>query len=273
MVDEDRDFGVMDKLVENLKKLHPDDTFRFSCHPAIECFNRCCRDLNQYLTPYDILRLKNRLELSSQQFLKRYTVCHMGPRSGLPVVSLRMIAEEDLNCPFVSPAGCRVYEDRPGSCRTYPLGRIAVRKPGGQACEESYFLVKEAHCLGHNEPREWTVRKWKKDQQLGTYNEMNDLMIGILSLNKRSGQRQLAEEEIDLFCMACYDLDRFKAFAFEKRLWEGPFGGEGLKEAIEEDDLALMRFAIEWIKGRLFASFSQNAHGANKIDFLRSRQV
>lgn len=258
MVDEERDLGTMDGLVENFQKLHPDDTFQFSCHPGIACFNHCCRDLNQYLTPYDILRLKNRLKLSSQQFLKRYTVCHTGPRSGLPVVSLKTLAEEDLNCPFVSSAGCRVYEDRPGACRTYPLGRIAIRKPGGQACQESYFLIKEAHCLGHNEPKQWTVQKWKKDQQVETYNEMNDLMMEILSLKNRSRERQLTEEETDLFCMACYDLDRFKAFAFEKRLWQTSSVGEGLKEVIQEDDMALIRFTIDWIKGRLFGEAQDN---------------
>jgi Fe-S-cluster containining protein len=215
------------------------------------CFNRCCRDLNQYLTPYDILRLKNGLNLSSQQFLDQFTECHTGPRSGLPVVSLKMLKEQDLRCPFVRPAGCSVYEDRPGSCRTYPLGRMAVRKPDRQGCREFYILIQEAHCLGFAQPRQWTVRQWKKDQQLDIYNEMNDLMLDILSL-KRSRGTELGTEENELFYMACYDLDGFRDLTFEKKLWASAAVSEGLVEAIREDDVALMRFAIEWIKGMVF---------------------
>ena len=52
-----------------LTPISPQDTFRFSCSPVVVCFNECCRDLNQFLTPYDILRLKNHLGLSSGEFL------------------------------------------------------------------------------------------------------------------------------------------------------------------------------------------------------------
>jgi Fe-S-cluster containining protein len=163
-----------------------------------------------------------------------------------------MLAHEDLRCPFVTPAGCTVYEDRPGSCRTYPLGRIAARKRGEQACKESYILIREDHCLGLKEPKEWTVREWKKAQELDTYNQMNDLMMDILSLKNQSGKERLTKEESDVFCMACYDLDRFRGFAGEHRLWEPAPVGQGPSQAVEDDDVALMRFAIEWIKARLF---------------------
>ena len=167
------------------------------------------------------------------------------------MVSFGMLKEEDLKCPFVSPSGCTVYEDRPGSCRTYPLGRMAVRKPGQQGCREFYILIQEAHCLGFAQPRQWTVRQWKKNQDLEIYNEMNDLMLDILSL-KRSRRKELTREENELFYMACYDLDRFRGLTFEKRLWEGAAMREDRVEALREDDVALMRFATEWIKGVLF---------------------
>ena len=37
--------------------------FRFACHPGVVCFTECCRDLKLLLTPYDVIRLKNRLGL------------------------------------------------------------------------------------------------------------------------------------------------------------------------------------------------------------------
>ena len=53
-------------------RLTQNETFNFRCHPDIECFNRCCRNLNLYLYPYDILRLKRSLNLDSDRFLERY---------------------------------------------------------------------------------------------------------------------------------------------------------------------------------------------------------
>ena len=38
-----------------------DHVIKFRCYKGIECFNACCRDIDITLTPYDILRLKQRL--------------------------------------------------------------------------------------------------------------------------------------------------------------------------------------------------------------------
>lgn len=236
----------------DFQRLALDDTFRFSCHPDIECFNRCCGDLNQCLTPYDILRLKKRLKLSSGEFLKGYTTHHIGPGSGLPVVTLKMQEHENLSCPFVSKAGCTVYPDRPGSCRIYPLARIVQRRPNQHTCDEFHIVIKESHCLGFKELKEWTVREWKQDQAVNIYDEMNDLLMDIISLKNRSGRRKLTHRENESFYLACYDLDRFRDLVFEKRLWEDHPVNEEVIKSLEEDDVALMRFGIEWIKGRLF---------------------
>ena len=293
--------------MNNFQKLALDDTFRFSCHPGIECFNRCCWDLNQCLTPYDILRLKNGLKLSSGEFLKRYTTHHIGPGSGLPVVTLGparqcrvrrhcsspaseascpplpevpahklnavsgvgrrvaggMLEHENLSCPFVSKAGCMVYPDRPGSCRIYPLARIIQRKPNQHTYEEFHIVIKEPHCLGFNESKEWTVREWKQSQEVSLYNEMNDLLMDIISLKNRSGKKRLSHKENELFYLACYDLDKFRDLVFEKRLWEAHPVEEGVIKSLQEDDVALMRFGIEWIKGRLFAPI-ESSHQSGK---------
>ncbi|MGD9022319.1 MAG: YkgJ family cysteine cluster protein [Deltaproteobacteria bacterium] len=242
--------------MRDFQKLDLDDTFSFSCHPGIGCFNRCCRDLNQFLTPYDILRLKQGLKISSGEFLKRYTTHHIGPASGLPIVTLKMPEHEDLCCPFVSEAGCTVYPDRPGSCRIYPLARIVERSPKHPSCHEYYIVIHEPHCLGFTEPKTWTVKEWKQNQEFGLYNEMNDLLMNIIALKNRSGSKRLADDQNALFYLACYDVDGFRDYVFEKRLWERqPIGEEALK-ALGSDDVQMMRFGIEWIKGSLFGHIS-----------------
>ena len=51
------------KDIETLpgRKLNDSDTFMFRCHSGLECFNKCCRNLNLFLYPYDIICLKNKL--------------------------------------------------------------------------------------------------------------------------------------------------------------------------------------------------------------------
>ena len=137
-----------------------DDTFKFACSPAVSCFNACCRDLNQFLMPYDILRLKNRLGITSTAFITQYTSQHIGPETGLPVLTLKADPAAGLECPFVSPSGCRVYEDRPASCRMYPLARAVSRNRETGRITEHFALIREDHCRGFDEGREPTVGEW-----------------------------------------------------------------------------------------------------------------
>ena len=49
-------------------------TLQFRCHRDVKCWNACCSNIDIPLTPYDILRLKKRLDMSSGEFLKQYSV-------------------------------------------------------------------------------------------------------------------------------------------------------------------------------------------------------
>ena len=76
-------------MTDEMIPVHEKDAMPFDCSSKNSCFNECCRDLNQALTPYDILRLKRNLGISSQVFLKKYTSLHYGPESGLPIVTFK----------------------------------------------------------------------------------------------------------------------------------------------------------------------------------------
>ena len=133
---------------EPLSPLTSTEKFRFDCHPEVPCFNQCCRDLNQFLTPYDILRLKNHFKVTSKEFLDRYTVSHVGPETGLPIITLKTEKATGFACPFVEESGCGVYENRPSSCRMYPLARMVSRSRDTGQTSELYYLIEEAHCQG-----------------------------------------------------------------------------------------------------------------------------
>ncbi len=53
-------------MSEEMIPVHPQDPMIFACTSKNPCFNSCCRDLSQALTPYDVLRLKKSLGISSQ---------------------------------------------------------------------------------------------------------------------------------------------------------------------------------------------------------------
>ena len=50
-------------------ELNLDSEFQFHCHKGIACFNACCKNIDIQMTPYDIVRLKQRLEMNSSEFL------------------------------------------------------------------------------------------------------------------------------------------------------------------------------------------------------------
>jgi uncharacterized protein len=66
-----------------------DKVIQFRCHKEVKCWNACCANIDIQLTPYDILRLKNRFEMSSGEFLKQYTVPFEMDKDGMPGVKLR----------------------------------------------------------------------------------------------------------------------------------------------------------------------------------------
>ncbi len=232
--------------------LSMDDEFQFACSPEVPCFNQCCRDINQYLTPYDIFRLKNRLKKKSGDFLKKFTVEHIGPQTGLPIVSLKALPQEDLRCPFVAEEGCQVYEDRPASCRTYPLARAVSQSRDTGQLVENYALMQEPHCKGFDQQRVQTVREWIQDQEIAEYNRFNDMLMRIISLKNQTKRSPLDLREQHLFRLALYDLDAFRDHLETKGLPESLCPGKTEWQTLLENELELLAFGHRWLEWMLF---------------------
>jgi len=239
---------IDDALMKPLRE----DRFQFNCNQTLSCFTRCCANLNLILTPYDILRLKKRLGLRSDLFLDKYTTASQDEAYGVPVVKLKMNEDENKHCPFVIPEGCSIYEDRPGACRVYPLGRAASKVREGLKAGEFYFIVKESHCLGFNEKREWEVDEWIKDQGLDQYNVMNDSFMDITAGKRAKTIRALSDQKLQMFYMACYSIDAFRSFIFETTFLKRFDVPQDLQARLKTDDVELMVFASRWLKFSLF---------------------
>lgn len=226
--------------------------FRFACHPGVSCFTECCADLKLVLTPYDLLRLKNRLGLTYGQFVERYTEPLFEEGRSLPQLRLVMGKRGRKPCPFVTPGGCEVYEDRPSACRYYPLGRAASRPPGRTDVSERFFLVQEAHCRGFEEPAEWHVASWMKDQGIEPYNRFNDLWMDIITHPVSLGSGEIRTRKTQMFFMASYGLDTFKRFVFESSFLDSFEVDPATLDEIRQDEEALLAFSFRWLRFALF---------------------
>ncbi|NOZ21388.1 MAG: YkgJ family cysteine cluster protein [Planctomycetes bacterium] len=234
-------------ILQNYPRLKPGDTFKFACHPGISCFNRCCADVNILLTPYDVLRMRTRLGLGSQEFLDRYTILPFGPQQKLPIPILKMNDDADKKCPFVDlETGCTIYSDRPWPCRMYPVGLASPDDTPGQ--EEFYFLLKEDDCQGFECDKEWTIQEWMDDQGVEEYDEMGKLW-GEITLHPKIQLGEIVEpKQLDMCFMASYDLDKFRRFLFETKFFEKFEIEADLTEKLKEDDLELLKFGFRWLR-------------------------
>lgn len=239
----------------NINAIAPDQLtdesrFNFRCYPGISCYKSCCKNIDIMLTPYDIIRLKNRFKMSSTEFLLNYTNVFIDPKSGYPFVFLNKNDDEEKTCPFLYEAGCSVYEDRPATCRYYPIGVASLKKFDILAdgiTEEFFFFVREPHCKGFNEEKEWTVAEWRADQGVDLYDDMNRGWKELFF--KRSLKvEKLDERKAKAFYMACYDIDAFKSFVFESRFLEVFDVPAERVEKISKDETELMNFGFDYVK-------------------------
>jgi hypothetical protein len=216
------------------------------------------------LTPYDIINMRKKLELTSEEFLAVFTTPQILEKAGLPVVTLKLLDDERKSCPFVDDKeGCAIYEDRPTTCRYYPLGVGALSYSGEDGeKDEFFFTVKEAHCLGFDEDKEWTVAEWREDQGVDLRDEINDGWMDLI-IRKKSlpSSMKLSEESRQMFFLACYNIDKFREFVFNSSFLERYVFPKETIQIIKEDDIPLLKFGFEWLK----ASFFQTGQEKFKI--------
>lgn len=244
------DTDATQRFLDSLPELTPDQEFQFACHPGVPCFNACCGDLTLMLTPYDVLRLRRKLGVSSGDFLRYSAETAMAPDTGLPSVRLKMRDDKRRSCPFVTPEGCTVYPDRPGACRTYPLGR-ATRVDDEGAVHERFFLVREPHCKGFAEPTTFTPRTWLTDQELDLYNAKNDAYMRFMARIKSTG-KAINPKHTNMAALALYQLDDFARFIESTGVLDRLDLDQATRAAILAYEEARLDFALDWLEMVIF---------------------
>lgn len=257
----------IEKLKETILKEYPrlnkESKFKFNCHKNISCFNQCCSDVNIFLTPYDIIRLKNRLKISSQEFLDNYTLIPIDEKQNHPIVMLKMNNDKEKTCPFVGKKGCSVYEDRPWSCRMFPLGVASPKDIDKNGEGEFYFILEEPVCMGYKEDRSLSVEDWIKEQNVKEYTEMGEQFKQISLHDYFKKKKQLEPAKLEMFYTVCYNIDKFREFVFESTFLDRFEIDEETVSKIKEDDKELLLFGFDWLRYCLFGEKTMKIRSKN----------
>ena len=231
------------------RRLNEDDAFSFRCYPGIGCYNRCCRNLNLFLYPYDVLRLKEALGISSDAFLDRYVDVILRSGNFFPEVLLRMAENREKTCPFLEEAGCSVYSDRPDTCRTFPVEQGVLYDAAGKKDTVVHFFRPPAFCLGQHEARQWTVATWSRDQDAENYHKMT---IRWAKLKRRFptdpwGAEGTEGQKARMAFMATYNIDRFRDFVFNSSFLKRYKVKSEILKKIKTSDLELLKLGFDWV--------------------------
>ena len=241
-------------------QLKEGDMFAFSCHKGISCWNQCCHGADIVMTPGDMLRLSRHFGIRPIEFLDRYCYQAQWDKAGLPVAKLRMTGEDGSGpCQFVDDEiGCTVYENRPVTCRYYPLGLAAIKMKGQEGKENFNFLVKESHCKGHDESKLLSVGQFRKEQGTDEYDQINsgwmDILMKAASWASTGGPygKEVSAKTQGMFYMVSTDIDAFRRFVLETRFLDIYQIDPETVEVLKTNDSVLLLLGFDWLKNVIY---------------------
>jgi hypothetical protein len=232
------------------RRLSETDRFRFACHEGLSCFNQCCRNLNLFLYPYDVLRLKNRLGISAAEFLDRYVDVVMREGSYFPDVLLTMSETTEKTCPFLTDGGCAVYTDRTYSCRLFPIEQGLHYDGFAGDGRMVYFFRPPGFCRGQEEERSLTAGEWIADQEAEDYVRMTRRWAEVKALFAADpwGAEGPYGARGKMAFMAAYNMDSFRNFLFNSTFLNRYRVRDDRLKTIRESETELLLFGFEWIR-------------------------
>ncbi|MCB9494113.1 MAG: YkgJ family cysteine cluster protein [Desulfobacteraceae bacterium] len=242
-------FDKSEKLSSRGIEIGDKSSFLFECHPGVTCFNKCCRNLNLYLYPHDIVMLRKKLGITSGEFIDNYTEAVLPKDRYFPEVLLKMADNEEQTCPFLTEEGCSVYESRPDSCRNFPVEHGVSYNSSGEIEDQIHLFRPPEFCQGRFEKKEHTVLSWAKDQNAVTTNKMTLLWSETAKYfysDIWGGEGPYGKKAKMVF-MAAYNIDGFREFVFNSTFLKRYKVKKNIQMKIRVDDEAMLKFSLDWI--------------------------
>jgi uncharacterized protein len=242
------ELGETFPLQENT--IQDDSVFAFDCNPDVSCFNQCCHNLNLFLYPYDVIRLKRHLGMTSDVFLEKHVDVVLRDTGFFPDVLLSMAELPDKPCPFLTPSGCSVYPHRPEACRMFPVEQGIVYDAETRKSRKIHFFKPPGFCRGIHGCKQWTPHAWIEDQGAVEYNRMTQRWSEIMRLFQNdpwAGEGPDGKRGKMAF-MASYNMDAFREFIFNSSFLKRYKIATALLDKARLDDVELLKIGLAWIE-------------------------
>jgi hypothetical protein len=189
-------------------------------------------------------------------------------KDGIAGVKLRPV-DGGTACRFMTPtpaAASTPTAPPPAATTRWRCCRCASRT---RAVDRQYYaIVREDHCLGHQEPRTQTIDEYRAEQGLPEYDDLAHGWRQLILKKKSSGPTvgKPSKRSLELFFMTCYDIDRFRSFVASDSfsgIYELP--ADEL-HAMLLDDVTLLQFGFRFLRQVLFGeeSIALNAEAAQE---------
>ena len=143
-------------LAEQYKKMKIgiDDLFKFHCTQCGKC---CINRDDILLTPRDLFRISQKLNLTPQETVQKYCESYIGDDSRLPIVRIKPVGIAK-RCPLLRENKCTVHDAKPSVCAMFPIGRVMELSPDNANEEHMGYIFVNPECGDNKETH--TVREW-----------------------------------------------------------------------------------------------------------------
>jgi hypothetical protein len=153
---------------------------------------------------------------------------------------------------------------------------LTMRRSDEYVDRSAYAMVKEPHCLGHFEDKTQTIEQYRAEQGVVEYDEKARAWRQLVVKRKSAGPSIGKPSPISnqLFFMASYDVDRFRAFVMSPSFNDTYNIPVEIMAALIADDEALLDFGMNFLRHALFGEdFVEQHPGAYEKRLARKRAL
>lgn len=176
-----------------MRKIREGEAFHFRCTLS----GSCCRNMEIFINPYDVLRLAGRLGITTTGLIAGHLLFLENREQGLQKPVFK--AAREGVCAFNRERRCTVHSDRPLSCRLFPL----ARKDG------AFYLQDAPYCKGLLQDRTITLEEYLEGEEADVYLEQAGGYHELLRDTAASGTLRDADPWlIQLFFLVLFDYDQ-----------------------------------------------------------------
>ena len=135
---------------------------------------------------------------------------------------------------------------------------MGVRKKDASQVEDIYFLVKEDHCRGHEEPRTISVADYREEQGVDVYDEKNREWRDVVLKKRSSGPTvgRPSDRSKQLLDMCSYDPDSFREFIQTEGFLEIFDISSDQMSTSERDEDEMLKFSMQFLKQVLYGEMT-----------------